>query len=83
MAQPARTRPAPAELEKEEPPAREPGAVDRAYRVHRARRRARVERQRAVKRAGARFWFVLAGLILASLVLLVTIWSEVERLFGL
>jgi hypothetical protein len=30
-----------------------------------------------------RFWAVLAGLVLGLLVLAVTIWGEVEQLFGL
>ena len=61
----------------------DPGAVDRAYLQERARRRARIERSRATRRAALRFWLVLLGLIAVSVLLTLTIWREVERLFGL
>ena len=61
----------------------DPVAIDRAYLQERARRRARAERSRARKHAGLRFWVVLMALIVVSVVLTVTIWREVERLFGL
>ena len=61
----------------------DPVAVDRAYLQERARRRARIERNRAKRRASLRFWLVLLGLIAVSVVLTLTIWREVERLFGL
>ena len=80
MAQPART---PAALEREEPPVVDPGAVDRAYRLHRARRRARLERTRETQLAHFRYWFVLAALVIAIAVVGVTVWREIERLFGL
>lgn len=61
----------------------DPVAVDRAYLHERARRRARIERNRAKRRASLRFWLVLLGLIAVSVALTLTIWREVERLFGL
>lgn len=61
----------------------DPVAVDRAYLQERARRRVRSERSRARRRAGLRFWLVLVGLIVVSVLLTLTIWREVERLFGL
>jgi hypothetical protein len=61
----------------------DPTAVSRAYRFHRARRRARLEHTRAVRRAGIRFWVVLVLLLAASLVLAVTFWRQVQDLFGL
>ena len=61
----------------------DPSAVDRAYLQERARRRARIERSRARRRAGLRFWIVLLGLVAVSVLLTLTIWREVERLFGL
>ena len=45
--------------------------------------RARSERSRARRRAGLRFWLVLLGLVVVSVLLTLTIWREVERLFGL
>jgi hypothetical protein len=61
----------------------DPTAVSRAYRVHRARRRAREKHTRATRRAGIRFWFVLLLLLAASVVLAVTFWRQVQELFGL
>jgi hypothetical protein len=61
----------------------DPTAVSRAYRVHRARRRARLAHSRANRRAGIRFWFVLLLLLAASVVLAVTFWRQVQELFGL
>ncbi len=77
MAQPART---PAH---EDTPPVDPIAVDRAYLLHWARRQARLDRVRASRRAGMRFWLVLLGLLVASIVLGFSIWREIERLFGL
>lgn len=77
MAQPARSR-----SEGNVPPI-DPAAVDRAYRLERARRRARVEHRRQVRRAGLRFWVVLVGLLVLALFLTLSLWREVQRLFGL
>jgi hypothetical protein len=66
----------------EDPPV-DPTAIDRAYRVHRARRRARVERSR--ERARARLRFFIATLVLVALVvtLVLVLWREVQSVFGL
>ena len=78
MAQPARRVLAPPE----EPPL-DPGAVDRAYHYHRARRNARLRRKR--EKANARLRFLLTFLLLVGLAifLMITIWHEVQRVFGL
>jgi hypothetical protein len=78
MAEPATRPPA-----GDDAPPFDPVAVDRAYLAERARRRARIERTRARRRAGLRFWLVLLVLLGASLLLTLTIWREIERLFGL
>jgi hypothetical protein len=78
MAEPARIQP-----ELDEPPTFDHAEVDRARRLYRARRHARLERARATRRARVRFWSVLVGLLLASLVIGVTAWLEIERSFGL
>ena len=89
MAEPATPRPLHEETAGEnapppyDPPPYEPGAIDRAYLQERARRRARIERSRARRHASVRFWIVLLVLLAASIVLIVTIWREIERLFGL
>jgi len=66
-----------------ETPALDPDAVRRSYQHHRARRRARVEHTRRTKRAGARFWVVLVLLVAAFVLLALTTWREIGRLFGL
>jgi hypothetical protein len=66
----------------DEPPL-DPDAIDRAYRLHRARRNARDERRRELRRAGARFWFVVLLLLVASLALAVFIVDQVQQLFGI
>jgi hypothetical protein len=61
----------------------DPAAVDRAYHFYRARRHAKIEHRRATRMAHARFWAFLLLLVLAVLVLGVTVWGEITRLFGL
>jgi hypothetical protein len=77
MAQPARR------LDPEDALQLDPGAVQQAYRVHRARRRAHREREKELRRARARFWIVLIGLVVVSGWLTVVVWRQIERLFGL
>lgn len=64
-------------------PPLDPAAVDRAYLLERARRRARIERSREQRRAAIRFWLVLLGLLAVSVLLTLTTWREVQRLFGI
>lgn len=78
MAQPARRTVAPPE----DPPV-DPAAVDRAYHYHRARRNARIRRTR--EKSNARLRFMLTFLVLVGLAvfLMLTTWSEVQKVFGL
>lgn len=78
MAQPAR-RASPAEAV---PPV-DPGAVERAYRFYRAKRRVELERKRERGRARWRFLVVLLVVVALSIYLSLTVWHQVERLFGL
>ena len=78
MPRPARTRRA-----VDEPAPVDPSAVERAYRLERARRRARLEHQRERRRAAVRFFVTLAVLLLLSVLLTLTVWRQVQRLFGL
>jgi hypothetical protein len=78
MAQPARRPPA-----VEEPPLVDPSEIERAYRLAKARRHARLERRRETRLAHFRFWFVLAALVIVIAVVGVTVWNEIRRLFGL
>jgi len=79
MAEPATRQP----VGDDAPPPFDPIAVDRAYLHERARRRARIERSRDRRRASLRFWVVLLVLVVVSIGLTVTVWREIERLFGL
>ena len=79
MAQPARrhlVEPA------EESPV-DPEAIDRAYHYHRARRNARVRRKREKAHARMRFFLTVAVLAGLAVFLLLTIWHEVQKVFGL
>ena len=51
--------------------------------MYRAKRQARVEHRRATRFAHLRFWTFLGLLLLAVLVVAVTVWSEVAKLFGI
>jgi len=78
-----------AELETDQAQAAEPPPVDTAeairwaYRFHRTKRRLRVERRRAAQLAGLRFAVTLALLVFVFVVLSLTVWAEIQRLFGL
>ncbi len=78
MAEPARRIVAPPE----DPPV-DPGAIDRAYHYHRARRNARVRRKREKSRATLRFAATFVILVGLALFLMLTIWHEVQKVFGL
>jgi hypothetical protein len=58
-------------------------AIRSAYSFHRAKRRVRFERQRRTRQAGLRFAVTLALLVFIAVVLSLTVWNEVQRLFGL
>jgi Na+/H+ antiporter NhaD/arsenite permease-like protein len=77
VAQPLRT---PAE---DEAPPVDPVAIHRNYRRERVRRKLRDERRRETRRANRRFRVVMLGLLVACVVLAVSVWQEIERLFGL
>ena len=78
MAQPAPTRRSASDA-----PIGDPLAVRRAYRLQRARRRARVDRQRENRLATLRFLVVVTALLAATVFVRVTAWQQIERLFGL
>lgn len=71
------------EVGSEDVPVVDHEAVRDTVRLHRARRKARIEHRKRTRRAGIRFWLVLVLLLVASVVLSVTIWHEIQRLFGL
>ncbi|MGH3109929.1 MAG: hypothetical protein ACRDQT_03305 [Gaiellaceae bacterium] len=71
-----------AAVQEEEPPL-DPGAIDRAYRLHRARRAARERWHREKKWAGFRFWLVLVLVLVATVLVAARTLGELERVFGL
>ena len=73
----------PAPKQDDDVPVLDPTAIQRNYRRERARRRARVEHRRETRHAHLRFWVVLGGLTFAVVFLGLTIWHQVEQLFGL
>jgi hypothetical protein len=79
MAQPARRHVA---APPEDPPV-DPEAVDRAYHYHRARRNARLRRKREKANARLRFFVTFALLVGLAVFLLLTIWHQVQKVFGL
>jgi hypothetical protein len=58
-------------------------AMRQTVRFHRARRKARIEHRKRGRRAAIRFWVVLLALLVAILALSMTVWHEIQRLFGL
>jgi len=79
-------RPAPTHLPvspRDEEPPLDPHAVDRAYRLHRARRAAKAKRRRARRWANVRFWLLLAVAVAVAVVLAARTLGEIQRVFGL
>ena len=73
---------APVTASEEEPPL-DPEAVERAYRLHRARRAAKEKRHREKRWASLRFWLVLVLVAAVAAVLAARTLGEIERVFGL
>jgi hypothetical protein len=61
----------------------DPVSYQRALRLARARRRARIEHQRELKRARVRFLVLVLGLVLLAAFIGISIWEKIEALFGL
>lgn len=79
MAEPARA----ARRRADAPPPFDQERIERAYRLHRARREARIVRAEETRIARARFHFVLAALFVLALVLALAVWREIQHMFGL
>ena len=67
----------------EDPPVDTTAAIDHAYRLHRARRRAKVERRREHARARLRFLAASVVLVALAITLIVLLWHEIQHAFGL
>jgi hypothetical protein len=79
VAQPASQHP----VLDEDAPSLDPAAIEQAYLRERARRRSRTDRRTAARSSNARFWVVIAVLMLLTVVIALTAWHEVQRTFGL
>jgi hypothetical protein len=64
-------------------PAPRSSSIERAITIHRARRRARVEHERELKRARTRFFALLVALLFFTAFLSLSIWDQIQALFGL
>jgi hypothetical protein len=78
VAQPARRQ-----RRRDTAPPIDPTAVARAYRLERAKRHARARRQRERQNAHLRFWTALVVLTAMLALLSLSVWNEIERLFGI
>jgi hypothetical protein len=78
VAEPARQAP----VKEDEPPILDPRVVERAYRRQRAKRRARIERSRERALASMRFWLFFVIIVSACVYLALTVWQELQALFG-
>jgi hypothetical protein len=80
VAEPARNQSRP--LTDDEPPL-DPEAIPRAYRFHRAQRRAKFERRQRSREAALRFLVVFTLLLAGAIAIALVMWHEVQRLFGI
>jgi hypothetical protein len=83
MAEPAqRYRMPEPPLADDDPPV-DPTAFARAYRMEKARRRARIEHRRNTRRAQLRFWVLMALFVGVAVFLVLLVWQQVQEKFGL
>jgi hypothetical protein len=60
----------------------DPTAIDRAYRLYRAQRRAKIARRREQARARLRFLVTFVVLVALAIVLILTLWHKIQSVFG-
>lgn len=78
----AMAAPAPRRANVDVPPV-DPSAIPRAFAKERAKRRAREEHQTGLERARVRFWGLIGGLLFFVVILSLTIWDQIQALFGI
>ena len=78
MAEPAQRLP----LQGDAPPSLDPAAIEHAYRRERARRRARIAHREYARNSNARFWVMLAVLVLVTIIIGLTAFHQVQTSFG-
>ena len=64
-------------------PPRPSSPLERNFVRERAKRRARIEHQRERKRARRRFQILVLALLFLAVVIALTIWDQIQALFGL
>jgi hypothetical protein len=74
---------APRQRPENAPPVDDPVAVHRAFRHHRNKRLARIEHRRELRQARRRFWILIGALFVLSVFLSVTIWEQIQAMFGI
>lgn len=72
-----------ARVEETTPPIDDPHAVRRAFVHHRRRRIARIEHRIEQRWARRRFWILVGTLLLLAVFLSVTIWEQIQSMFGI
>jgi hypothetical protein len=70
-------------IEEAAPPVHDPVEIHRAFRRHRRKRLARIEHLREVRRARRRYWILIGTLIVLAIFLSVTIWEQIQSMFGI
>lgn len=70
-------------IEDAAPPIGDPLEFQRAVRRHRRRRLARIEHRRELQRARRRFWILVGTLFALAVFLSVTVWEQIQSLFGI
>ncbi|CAB4700953.1 unannotated protein [freshwater metagenome] len=67
----------------EEAPSLDPSAIERRYLLEKARREARMLCHHDARSSSARFWVVIGTLFLFTAVLILLVWADVQRTFGI
>ena len=74
--------PVPRRAPADDPPL-DPHAVRRAFARERAKRHARHEHRAERERARVRFWGLMGALLFFAVILSLTIWNQIQALFGI
>lgn len=61
----------------------DPVAIHHAFRQHRGRRLARIAYRRELRRSRRRYWFLVSVLFALAVFLSVTIWEQLQSMFGI
>jgi hypothetical protein len=73
----------PGTIQIDETPSLDPAAIEHAYRRERARRRAKIEHHEYARSSNARFWVMVAVILLVTVLLGLAALREVQTSFGI